>query len=256
MRVLAQTIALAVVLGWAGSAAAQDQPAPPAPAPSPEAGRSTCAGCASAAASAEPPASKRRRRRRKHKATAAAAENHGAGAERTATATAATSAFASRYSFNRVDDGFLRLDHATGQIAYCSAHTVGWACQAVPEDRAALEREIGRLQDEVAALKKEVAELRAQPPPAPRPAAAPPRRTRRRPPRAGQERRRQAAEPAGHRPRPRLYRRYLAAAGRHDQPDAAGHDAQARQRQRPVAHLNAARDARPLVRHQRNAPRS
>ena len=82
-------------------------------------------------------------------------------------------AFSSRYSFNRVDDGFLRLDHATGQIAYCSAHTVGWACQAVPEDRAALEREIGRLQDEVAALKKEVAALRAPPPPTP-PAPVPP----------------------------------------------------------------------------------
>jgi cell division protein FtsB len=82
-------------------------------------------------------------------------------------------AFPSRYSFNRVDNGFLRLDHATGQIAYCSAHTVGWACQAVPEDRAALESEIARLQDEVAALKKEVAALREPPPPRP-PAPIPP----------------------------------------------------------------------------------
>jgi hypothetical protein len=82
-------------------------------------------------------------------------------------------AFPSRYSFNRVDNGFLRLDPATGQIAYCSAHTVGWACQAVPEDRAALEKEIARLQDEVAALKKEVAALRAPPPPIPPPAAVP-----------------------------------------------------------------------------------
>ena len=42
----------------------------------------------------------------------------------------------------------------TGQVAFCSPHTVGWACQAVPEDRAALEKEIARLQDEVASLKK------------------------------------------------------------------------------------------------------
>ncbi len=73
----------------------------------------------------------------------------------------------SRYSFNRVDDGFLRLDNSSGQVAFCSPHTVGWACQAVPEDRAALEKEIARLQDEVASLKQEVAALREPPPPRP-----------------------------------------------------------------------------------------
>jgi len=76
----------------------------------------------------------------------------------------------SRYSFNRVDDGFLRLDNSSGQIAFCSPHAVGWACQAVPEDRAALEKEIARLQGEVASLKSEVAALR-EPPPPPRPPA-------------------------------------------------------------------------------------
>src|SRR5674476_1015984 len=76
----------------------------------------------------------------------------------------------SRYTFNRVDDGFLRLDNSSGQIAFCSPHAVGWACQAVPEDRAALEKEIARLQDEVASLKTEIAALR-EPPPPPRPPA-------------------------------------------------------------------------------------
>ena len=75
-----------------------------------------------------------------------------------------------RYSFNRVGDGFLRLDNTTGHVSYCSVHTVGWACEAVPEDRAALEREIARLQDEVGNLRKEVAALR-EPPPPPRPPA-------------------------------------------------------------------------------------
>src|ERR1017187_9654329 len=70
-----------------------------------------------------------------------------------------------RYTFNRVDDGFLRLDNQSGQIAYCSPHVVGWACQAVPEDRAALEKEIARLQGEVASLKSEVAALREPAPP-------------------------------------------------------------------------------------------
>ena len=75
-----------------------------------------------------------------------------------------------RYSFNRVDDGFLRLDNSSGQVAFCSPHTVGWACQAVPEDRAALEKEIARLADEVTSLKTEIAGLRA-PLPSPRPPA-------------------------------------------------------------------------------------
>ena len=76
----------------------------------------------------------------------------------------------SRYSFNRVDDGFLRLDNQTGQVAFCNARAVGWACQAVPEDRAALEKEIARLQGEVASLRSEIAALR-EPPPPPRPPA-------------------------------------------------------------------------------------
>ena len=67
----------------------------------------------------------------------------------------------SRYTFNRVDDGFLRLDNLSGQVSFCGPHGVGWACQAVPEDRAALEKEIARLQDQVARLKTEVAGLRA-----------------------------------------------------------------------------------------------
>jgi hypothetical protein len=70
----------------------------------------------------------------------------------------------SRYSFNPVGDGFVRLDNVSGQVAYCSPHTVGWACEAAAEDRAALEKEIARLQDEVAGLKQEVANMREPPP--------------------------------------------------------------------------------------------
>lgn len=82
----------------------------------------------------------------------------------------------SRFTFKRANDGFLRLDGETGQVAYCAARTTGWTCEAVPEERAAFEKEIGRLQDEVAALKREVAALREPPPPPPRPPAelAPP----------------------------------------------------------------------------------
>ena len=61
-----------------------------------------------------------------------------------------------RYSFNRVDEGYLRLDGRTGQVSLCTRRPAGWACQTVADDRAALEAEIARLQGENAALKKEM----------------------------------------------------------------------------------------------------
>jgi hypothetical protein len=61
-----------------------------------------------------------------------------------------------RYTFNRVDDGYLRLDGRTGQVSLCLQRPAGWACQAVPDERTALEAEIARLQAENAAIKKEL----------------------------------------------------------------------------------------------------
>ena len=61
-----------------------------------------------------------------------------------------------RYTFNKVADGFLRLDTQTGQVSVCSQRAVGFACQAVPDDRTVLENEIVRLRTENAALKKEM----------------------------------------------------------------------------------------------------
>lgn len=98
----------------------------------------------------------------------------------------------SRYSFNRVDNGFLRLDNENGQVAYCNPLAVGWACQAVAIDHAVLETEIAslqkqvaslkkldaeivQLQDEVASLKKEITVLKGPPPPRPPADLTPPR---------------------------------------------------------------------------------
>jgi len=72
-----------------------------------------------------------------------------------------------RFSLRAVAGGFLRFDNETGQVAFCSARTLGWTCEMAAEDRAALEKEIGRLQDEVAGLKREIASLREPPPPRP-----------------------------------------------------------------------------------------
>src|ERR1700757_2271251 len=63
---------------------------------------------------------------------------------------------ASPYTFNRGDDGYLRLDGRTGQVSICARRPVGWTCEAVPDERAALEAEIARLQGENTAVKKEL----------------------------------------------------------------------------------------------------
>jgi hypothetical protein len=62
-----------------------------------------------------------------------------------------------RYTFKEIANELLRLDSRTGEVAQCSKRAVGWACQALPEDRTALESEIARLQNENAALKREFA---------------------------------------------------------------------------------------------------
>jgi hypothetical protein len=61
-----------------------------------------------------------------------------------------------RYIFNKTADGVVRLDSQSGQVSLCSQKTVGWACEAAPEDRAVLESEIARLRAENAALKKDI----------------------------------------------------------------------------------------------------
>ncbi len=77
----------------------------------------------------------------------------------------------SRWSFKRVDDGFVRLDNRTGKVAHCTPVHAGWTCQAVPEKRAALEKQITQLKAEVDSLKKEIATLRAAASPSPPPPA-------------------------------------------------------------------------------------
>jgi hypothetical protein len=60
----------------------------------------------------------------------------------------------SRFTFYRAEGAFLRLDGRSGQVSICTKHQAGWLCEAVPEDRAAFEAEIVRLQGDNAVLKK------------------------------------------------------------------------------------------------------
>lgn len=93
-----------------------------------------------------------------------------------------------RYSFTRVENGLLRLDLQAGGVAFCRSIEVGWVCDAVPEERAALEKEMDSLRAELKAAKEELAAakieiaglrgeidgLRAPPPPPLPPQTVPP----------------------------------------------------------------------------------
>ena len=62
-----------------------------------------------------------------------------------------------RYALSPVADGVIRLDTRTGAVSTCSNTGTGWACYAVPDERAALDAEIGRLQADNEKLKAELA---------------------------------------------------------------------------------------------------
>jgi len=62
-----------------------------------------------------------------------------------------------RYALSPVGDGVIRLDTRTGAVSTCTNSSAGWACYAVPDERAALDAEIGRLQADNEKLKAELA---------------------------------------------------------------------------------------------------
>ena len=62
-----------------------------------------------------------------------------------------------RYAMTPIAEGLLRLDTRTGTVSTCNKNGAGWACYAVPDERAALDAEIGRLQAEVEKLKADLA---------------------------------------------------------------------------------------------------
>ncbi len=70
-----------------------------------------------------------------------------------------------RYALSPAADGLVRLDTRTGTVSNCNNNSgLGWACYVRPDERAALDAEIGRLQADVEKLKSELAS-REQPAP-------------------------------------------------------------------------------------------
>jgi hypothetical protein len=62
-----------------------------------------------------------------------------------------------RYALSPIADGVIRLDTRSGKVSTCLNTGTGWACYAVPDERAALDEEIGRLQADNEKLKAQLA---------------------------------------------------------------------------------------------------
>ncbi|XIA65308.1 hypothetical protein ACFIOY_02700 [Bradyrhizobium sp. TZ2] len=67
-----------------------------------------------------------------------------------------------RYALSPAGDGVLRLDTRTGAVSTCNNTGAGWACYAVPDERAAMDAEIGRLQADNEKLKADSERLKAE----------------------------------------------------------------------------------------------
>jgi hypothetical protein len=66
-----------------------------------------------------------------------------------------------RYTLAPAADGVIRLDTRTGAVSNCNNNGNGWACYAVPDERAAMDETIGRLQAENEKLKAQLASANA-----------------------------------------------------------------------------------------------
>ena len=67
-----------------------------------------------------------------------------------------------RYALSPIPDGVIRLDTRTGAVSTCNNSGTGWACYSAPDERAALDAEIGRLLSDNEKTKAEVEKLKAE----------------------------------------------------------------------------------------------
>ena len=66
-----------------------------------------------------------------------------------------------RYALQPSGDGVIRLDTRTGALSNCTNSPSGWACYMAPDERKAMDEEIGRLRAENEKLKAQLASANA-----------------------------------------------------------------------------------------------
>ena len=70
------------------------------------------------------------------------------------TAAAGAADLPGRYTFEKVPDGYLRLDSATGAVSLCASKDGIWRCNGVSDDMAALRADNEKLKQRVEDLEK------------------------------------------------------------------------------------------------------
>jgi Mg2+ and Co2+ transporter CorA len=70
---------------------------------------------------------------------------------------------ADRYSLERTDDGYVRLDKRTGEMSICTEQSGQLVCKMAADDRDAYDSAMDKLQTEVDALEDRVAALESAP---------------------------------------------------------------------------------------------
>jgi cell division protein FtsB len=64
-----------------------------------------------------------------------------------------------RYTLERTDNGFVRLDRRSGEVSTCTGEGTGMVCRMAPDERRAYHEEVERLQKSVDALSERVQKL-------------------------------------------------------------------------------------------------
>ena len=74
-------------------------------------------------------------------------------------ATGAVAQDASRYSLEKMDNGYIRFDRQTGAMSVCTGSATELTCKMAAVDRAAYEHDLGQLQERVKKLEDRLAAL-------------------------------------------------------------------------------------------------
>ncbi|NRG19590.1 hypothetical protein HPQ64_18015 [Rhizobiales bacterium] len=67
-----------------------------------------------------------------------------------------------RYSIEKTDEGYLRVDRESGHVSLCQKANGAWRCAPVPDAQLALEDEIDKLRSEIERLSARNSELEAK----------------------------------------------------------------------------------------------